>query len=480
MTAEFEFLAQGPHSATEKYALRKTRFGRDDVLPLWVADMDFPTPSFVTSALHATLAGHPAFGYPILLPEWREAVVDWHRSKHRHPVDPNHLLSVPAVISGIVAAVEAFTLVGDGVIVMPPIYRPLLTLIDDTRRNRLECPLMLDDAAVPTDREFKPTDDSFDLNTNNHSTPQNPQSDPRHLRVERRYRIDWSRLETLLPKAKALLLCSPHNPGGRTWTQTELCALAERCADHGVRVIADEIHMDLVHSGGSVSSSPTEKNPATALSTRPPNGASLSDNVAPAGSRRRFEAFLPIAQDAGCSALSFTAPGKTFNTAGIGGAYAIVPNDEDRKTLKNYLAPRHPTVPSLLQQSVLIAAYRQGHAWTDQLMNHVGRQITRLRKALAATPIELIEPEATYLAWLDCRGLGLSPGPGSPNFDPADHRLRRYFIDELGLGLSEGVWFSDQGHEGHGFMRINLATTSALAEEACLRLERAGPRRRTP
>lgn len=461
---DFDTPAQGPDTATEKYALRRARFGRDDVLPLWVADMDFPTPGFITDALRQALSGAPAFGYPVVRPQWFEAVAHWWRRRHGVDLDRDAIVPVPGVVPGMQIALEACTQPGDGVIVMPPIYRPFFTLVEDAGRRVLECPLRLQ----PADARHC-------------DAPDRPQTGPRYV-------IDTERLDALLPQARALLLCNPHNPGGRAWTPPELSTVTERCAQHGVLVVADEIHMDLIlppAADPSDAAAPARAGQADAVSSPPamaPQNRSGGDALRDRHRVPRFTPSLPLAQDAGAPVIVFSSPGKTFNTAGLGGAYALCPDPALRRRLAHAQAKRHLGAPSGLQQAALIAAYTQGDAWPAALMQRIRQHLDAVRAALAPTPIRLVEPEATYLAWLDCRGLGLSAPPGAPDFDPDDRRLRRYFTHALGLGLSEGVWFSrapdaqsttPSGHEGLGFMRLNLATTPERLHEACARLARA-------
>ncbi|MFP4639576.1 MAG: MalY/PatB family protein [Guyparkeria sp.] len=391
MTAtDFHRLAQYPGSGCEKYDRRAEIFGREDVLPLWVADMDFPAPDFITEALRERLADG-AFGYAKPGAGHFRAIADWLCDQHGWHVCPDQIVPVPGVVPAMAMAIRAFTSANARVIIQPPVYFPFFQVVRDQGRVLRENPLVERDG---------------------------------------RYEMDFVGLEALAQDAEMLLLCNPHNPGGRAWSIEELEQLALVCARHEVIVVSDEIHMDLTYPG--VAHTP----------------------------------FAHAAAHGGLRWMTVSAPGKTFNTAGIGGGFAVVVDPEDRARFDRERRGMHLGEGSVFGLVAMKAAYTQGAEWPGELMAHIAINRDRVISAVADLPIEPMTPEATYLLWLDCRAMGLSDAEA----DPGDVALQRFFIDEAGLGLSQGIIF---GEPGRGFMRINLATPTKLIDQAMQQLRRA-------
>lgn len=398
-STDFTRLAQYPGSGCEKYDRRAEIFGRDDVIPLWVADMDFPAPDFVTEALAARLADG-AFGYAKPTTEHVEAITGWLAGQHDWHVVTETIVPVPGVVPAMAMAIRAFTRPEARVIIQPPVYFPFFQVVRDQGRTLVGIPL-LEQASSDSGR---------------------------------RYVMDFEALEAQAAEAEMLLLCNPHNPGGRAWNADELGQLAAICARHDVMVISDEIHMDLTYPG------------------------------------IRHTPFARVAEAAGCRWFTVTAPGKPFNTAGIGGGYAVIPNAELRTRFDEERRGMHLGEGSVFGLTALKAAYNQGAQWPAELMRHIAVNRDRVIEAIEDLPIEPMAPEATYLLWLDCRGMGLSDAAR----DPEDRALQRFFIDEAGLGLSQGIIF---GESGRGYMRINLATPTRVIDQAMAQLRQAWARR---
>ncbi|QGT77974.1 putative C-S lyase [Guyparkeria halophila] len=396
---DFTRLAQYPGSGCEKYDRRGEIFGREDVIPLWVADMDFPAPDFVTEALAARLADG-AFGYAKPTAEHVGAITGWLAGQHDWRVAPETIVPVPGVVPAMAMAIRAFTSPGARVIIQPPVYFPFFQVVLDQGRTLVENPLV----------EQESTDGG------------------------RRYVMDFEALEAQAAEAEMLLLCNPHNPGGRAWSADELARVAAIGARHDVMVISDEIHMDLTYPG------------------------------------IRHTPFARVAEAAGCRWFTVTAPGKTFNTAGIGGGYAVIPDTEIRTRFDQERRGMHLGEGSVFGLTALKAAYTQGAHWPAELMRHIAVNRDRVIEATEDLPIEPMPPEATYLLWLDCRGMGLSDAVR----EPEDRSLQRFFIDEAGLGLSQGIIF---GEPGRGYMRINLATPTRVIERAMTQLREAWEKR---
>jgi len=248
MKYDFETCHQCTGLGCEKYDRAKEIFGTDQVIPLWVADMDFAAPSYVTRALVERVE-LPVYGYAQRMPAWAEAVGGWLDRRHGWVVEEAALLPTVGVVPSLALAIQTFTDPGDGVIIQPPVYFPFFSVVRNNNRQLLLNPLRQTDGY---------------------------------------YRMDFEQLEQLAPKASMLLLCNPHNPGGRAWTPEELATLADICTRHRVMVVSDEIHMDLTYAG------------------------------------YRHTPFALVAGDT--RFMSVTSAGKTFNTAGIGGGYAVIPD----------------------------------------------------------------------------------------------------------------------------------------------------------
>ena len=388
MNFDFETQHQFAGSGCEKYDRREAIFGTDDVIPLWVADMDFAAPPFVEAAIRERLT-HPAFGY--VQPDARhfEAIRGWLQRQHDWTVETDWIVRVPNVVPGMVMAIEAFSYPDDGIIIQPPVYFPFFQIVEDNHRQLLTNPLIERDG---------------------------------------RYEMNFDQLETLASEAKMLLLCNPHNPGGRAWTPEELAKVAEICARHDVLVIADEIHMDLTYPGV------------------------------------RHTPFATVAGKA--DFLMLSSPGKTFSVAGIGGGYAVIPDPQIRARFERRRGQLHLGNGSIFSLIALESAYEQGDKWPTAVMRHIAANRDRVIEtldALPGRPITAMLPEATYLLWLDCRGLGMD-----------DKTLQDFFVHQARLGLSAGVVF-DPGpdNSGSGYMRLNLATPATVIEQAMEQLREA-------
>jgi cystathionine beta-lyase len=356
-----------PRAGTDslKYDLREKLFGHAEVTPLWVADMDFATPACILHALRQRLQ-HPVLGYSLRTVEMRQALVDWLAHQQGWQINSDWIVFSPGVVPSLALAVQAFSRPGDAVIVQPPVYPPFFSCVERNDRRLLRNPLQLRD---------------------------------------NRFHMDMEGLEGLLKQgASLLLLCSPHNPGGRVWSLDELQALVALCERYDCLIVSDEIHADLCYSG--------ERHCPTAR---------LSDRV-----------------------VTLTSPGKTFNIAGITPSATLIANADIRTRFERQLQANHLTDGNLLGNVAFGAAYRQGAAWRTALMDYLaGNQAAALGFVHRQWPsIHAMPAQAGFLLWLDCRALGLR-----------GDALSRFFIDR-GLGLSPGFSF---GVEGDGFMRLNFA-----------------------
>lgn len=364
-------------TASLKFDLRQDIFGRSDVIPLWVADMDFAVPEAVQRAL-TQRAAHPVFGYTIFPRSLNEALSHWLVQRHRWQIDSESILFCPGVVPSLHACIMGLTQAGEGVIVQPPVYAPFLTAAETCGRKALLNPLKLEAG---------------------------------------RYTFD---LEDLARCAKEggrmLILCSPHNPVGRVWQQEELQALLAVCEQHDITVLSDEIHADLIYPG----------NRHVPLAT-------LNGKV---------------------KIVTAVAPSKTFNIPGLGLSALVVPDTADRKAITQAFDTLHVSASNAFSITAFEAAYREGAPWLDALMDYLAGTRDMVRDYLQQhlSQISMIEPEGTYLLWLDCRAMGLN-----------DKQLKDFFVQKAGVGMSPGQMF---GAGGSGHMRMNIGAPRSVIQQA--------------
>ncbi|WNV03343.1 PatB family C-S lyase [Candidatus Methylospira mobilis] len=371
---------QGSHSL--KYDAVKAVFGTDDILPLWVADMDFATPPAVTDAL-LKRAAHPLYGYTLAPDSLFDAMQNWIETRYRWKTERDWLMLAPGVVPTLNAAVLALTRPGDGVIVQPPVYPPFFSAVTRSGRTLVENPLRLSND---------------------------------------KYRMDFDHLESCMKRgARLLLLCAPQNPTGRVWTQPELEELLALTQRYRVTLLSDEIHADLTYPG--------------------------------------VIHYSPGALTAGNNAIiTAIAPSKTFNIPGLGLSALIIPNPEYRKALQNSFEMLHVSTTNPFSLAAFEAAYRKGGPWLMQLREYLAENRDFSREFIEQNlpGIRFIEPEGTYLLWLDCRELGMN-----------DSELKQFFIRKAKVGLNPGMTF---GVNGSGFMRMNIGTRKAVVAEALERI----------
>jgi cystathionine beta-lyase len=373
-----------PRAGTDcaKYDDRLRRFGRADVLPLWVADMDFQAPDCVREALQP-LVDQNLYGYHLKGERYVRAIVDWWARRHGHAVDPAGIVFSPGVVPALSHLIQALTAKGDGIIVQPPVYHPFAWAVRANERRLLENPL---------------------------------------LEQGGEYAMDFDDLEGKAREARLLILCSPHNPVGRVWRREELERLADICLRHGVTIVSDEIHNDLVY--------PQYRHLPT---------ASLSPEVARV--------------TVTCHAAS-----KTFNLAGLSVAYVLIEGQELREAFRTVSDILHVEALNPFGLRATEAAFTHGEAWLKALLEYLEGNYRLVRGYLEEhLPRVTVSPlEGTYLIWLDFRRYGLSP-----------QELRDCIIGKARLGLNDGPMF---GPGGEGFQRMNIACPRATLQEALDRL----------
>ncbi len=373
-------------SNAEKYQLREKLFGTEEVIPMWVADMDLSTPSCVLEAIKKRL-NHPIFGYEIMSDQAYQAQIQWVKEHHGWDIKREWMSYSPSVVASIGCAIRALSEEGDEVIAMDPVYPPFFHMVKNNGRRLVIHPLQQDHEGA--------------------------------------YRFSLERLQAqITAKTKILLLCSPHNPVGRVWSEDELRSLAALCRAHGIRIVSDEIHNDLIY----------EPHRHVCL-------ASLGDDVRE-------------------NTITLMGPGKTFNMAGFSISTVIIPSEQLRHAYLREQQKLHWGEGAALSHIAFETAYLQGQDWYVEVMDHLARNRAMIGEWMGdQDTLTCVLPEATYLAWIDCRKLGLG-----------DRELREFFIHKAGLGLSPGLSF---GKEGSGFMRLNFAVSSEMLEKALNQLHRA-------
>jgi cystathionine beta-lyase len=365
----------------------KELFGRDDLIPLWVADMDFRSPPAIIRALQERVS-HGIFGYTVPSEGYTRSIVNWLIRHHQWEVSPDHINFIPGVVKGIAFALDAFTKRGDRVIIQPPVYHPFRIVTQSMGREVVTNPL------VPEGGRY-------------------------------RMNLDGLREIALSRRCKMLILCNPHNPGGTVWRPEELKELATICAENGILVVSDEIHGDMALPG------------------------------------HQHTPFATVSAEAEVNSLTFMAPSKTFNIAGIVSSFAVIPGKEVRERFLAYLEPRELQQGTLFAFTATRAAYEECDDWLRQMLDYVQGNVRfvdgYLREHIPV--IEAMIPEASFLVWLDCRRLGLS-----------QPELVRFFVDKAGLALNDGAIF---GKEGEGFMRLNVGTSRFVLRKALNQLKNA-------
>ena len=370
-----------------KYDFAVRRGRPENVLPLWVADMDFKVAPEITQAIEKRVA-HGIFGYSEVKEEYFEAVSAWMEQKHGWHVKEDWLVKTPGVVFALAMAVQAFTEPGDAVIIQQPVYYPFSEVIADNGRRIVDNTL--------------------------------------ELKEDGKYHINFEDFEQKVKEnhVKLFLLCSPHNPVGRVWTKEELKKIAAICRKYDVIVVSDEIHEDFVFNG-------------------------------------KHQGFADLSEDAKNRTITCTAPSKTFNLAGLQVSNIWIANPKLREKFKKQIAAAGYSQLNTLGLTACEAAYRYGGEWHAELLGYLKSNLNFLREFLQTRlpEVKLIEPEGTYLVWLDFGSLGLT-----------EEQREELLTKKAGIWLDSGAIF---GAAGEGFERINIACPRSILKDALERIERA-------
>lgn len=358
-----------------------------DIIPLWVADMDFETFPGITEALQRRVA-HGIFGYTRVPEAYYEAVCRWFGKHHGWHINREHIIYTSGVVPAVSAVIKALTLPGDQVIVQGPVYNCFFSSI---RNNGCE--------------------------TVSNSLIYNKE--------ELRYEIDFDDLERKLAheRARLMLLCNPHNPGGRVWTRDELTRMAELCHKYGVRVVSDEIHCELT----------------------------LYDN--------EYVPFGSLPDELSHGSITCCSPSKAFNTAGLQIANIVCRDAEVRNRIDRAININEVCDVNPFGVIALQAAYSdEGYEWLTQLRAYISSNYDLLRERFARElpKCKVMRMEGTYLAWIDCSELHIS-----------SDEIEEMLMHENKVWVNAGSMY---GTEGAAFIRINMACTSELLNEGITRI----------
>jgi cystathionine beta-lyase len=378
-----------PRGGTDSY---KWNFPGDppDMVQMWVADMDFPSPREITGALRQR-SEHPVYGYSRVGEDLLDAFIAWQDSRHGWKIQKDWIIPCPGVVPCLHFAIDALSREGEGVVIQTPVYPPFARAVRALGRRLILNPL---------------------------------------VREGMRYRMDLEHLDSVIDgQTRILILCSPHNPVGRVWTERELAALGELCLTRGLIIVSDDIHCDLVMPGS------------------------------------RFVPLAPLSGALAHNTLTVIAPSKTFNIPGVGSAFAVIPNPELRRVFR--LAGEKTALlhlNSLYSSVAARAAYRFGETWLAELLPYLRDNYLFLKDFFARElpRVGVTELEGTYLAWLDFSAYGLR-----------DAELTKILLEKARVRLNDGPSF---GKEGEGFQRLNFGCPRATLEEGLRRIAGAfGP-----
>lgn len=383
---DFDRYIERRGSGAIKYDGLKQWYGDSELLPMWVADMDFATPDFIIDALKQRL-DHPIFGYTIEPERYRPSIVEWLYNRHGWKIEGGWISFIPGIVKGIGMAISALLQPGDKIIIQPPVYHPFRMVAEHNGCEVVENPLKQE--------------------------------------VDGSYTMDLEHLDSIAAGCKMLILANPHNPVGILWSKETLIRLAEICSKHHIIVISDEIHSDMALWGG------------------------------------KHTPFASVSDKAAQCSITFGAPSKTFNIAGIVASYAVVPNSELRERFYGWMEGNELNQPNIFATIATIAAFDNGEQWRQEMIEYIEGNIEFVEQFCCQyiPQIKPIRPQASYLVWLDCRGLNLN-----------HEQIVELFTKRAKLALNDGAMF---GSEGCCFMRLNVGTTRAVLTTALERLKSA-------
>ena len=384
---DFDKVVDRKNTSCLKYDFAVKRGMPADILPLWVADMDFKTSSYIQDAV-AAQAEHGIYGYTESGDSYFEAVQSWFFTHYDWKVEEKWLVKTPGVVFALAMAVQAFTQENDAVMIQQPVYYPFSGVIKDNGRRIIDNTLAQDEAG--------------------------------------NYHMDLADFEEKIVKEKVKLffLCNPHNPVGRAWNREELEKIGDICYRHHVLIVSDEIHADFVYG-------------------------------------RKHQVLANLKKEYEENTITCTAPSKTFNIAGLQVSNIFIPDNQLRHRFKRQIAASGYSQLNAAGLAACEAAYRYGEEWYSGVKAYILENISFTKKFLEERipKVKMLEPEGTYLVWVDFRALGLS-----------NRELEDLIIHKAGLWLDSGAIF---GAAGEGFQRINVACPRVTLQTALEKIETA-------
>ena len=384
---DFDKVVDRKNTSCLKYDFAVKRGMPADILPLWVADMDFKTSSYIQDAV-AAQAEHGIYGYTESGDSYFEAVQAWFFTHYDWKVEEKWLVKTPGVVFALAMAVQAFTQENDAVMIQQPVYYPFSGVIKDNGRRIIDNTLVQDEAGS--------------------------------------YHMDLADFEEKIirEKVKLFFLCNPHNPVGRAWTREELEKIGDICYKHHVLIVSDEIHADFVYN-------------------------------------RKHQVLVNLKKEYEEITITCTAPSKTFNIAGLQVSNIFIPDNQLRHRFKRQIAASGYSQLNAAGLAACEAAYRYGEEWYNGVKAYIRENISFTKKFLEEriSKVKMLEPEGTYLVWVDFRALGLS-----------NRELEDLIIHKAGLWLDSGAIF---GAAGEGFQRINVACPRVTLQTALEKIETA-------
>lgn len=385
MKYNFDEIIDRRNSNSIKWDATKTFFGEEDVLPMWVADMDFRTPPFIIDSIENQLR-KAILGYTFAGEEWYSSIIQWLKHRHNWEVSKSSLTFVPGIVRGQAHILQCFTDVNDKVMVMSPVYHPFFQVTTQLQRQVVFSSLCIENNQI---------------------------------------NIDFQRFEKDVKGCKMLILCNPHNPGGRVWNKEELQKIAQICYKNNVLVISDEIHADLTLQG------------------------------------YKHHPFANVSEEASKIAITLMAPSKTFNMPGVSSSFAVVEDNVLNKRFQTFMQAGEFNHGNMFAYASATAAYTQGEDWLNQLLQYLQENIDYTERFLKTELhyISMIRPQASFLIFLNCKELNLEQS-----------ELEKLFLNEAHLALNSGTMF---GVEGTGFMRLNIGCPRAILQKALEQLKSA-------
>ena len=412
MKYDFDKIIDRTNTNSLKYDFAAERGMPEDLLPLWVADMDFQAPPQVLEALQQTVS-HGIFGYSEHKQDYIDVLHKWFASRFNWDFEDDWLVKTPGIVYAIATAVRAFTSPGDSVIIQQPVYYPFAGVVKANDRR-----LVVNSLYRASDRENIGHDSSAIAKRSAHEERSLSEGD-------NDYMIDFKLFEKQIidNDVKLFIFCSPHNPIGRVWNEAELVKLGEICERHDVLIVSDEIHADFIYPGF------------------------------------KHRSFSSLSAEFADRTILCTAPSKTFNLAGLQAANIFISNDKLRREFKAEINRSGYSQISITGLRAAQAAYEHGADWLDQLQEYLFGNLNWLEQFLVndLPQVRLVRPQGTYLVWLDFRSIL-----------PEDKERKSFMINEAKLWLDEGTMF---GPEGSGYERVNIACPRATLEEAMRRLK---------